>query len=65
MNPKVLMLSGVITTFSEDCFLNWVAFLKITSLFLLRKELRSMRLEFIIRWLHLTTVEQLEQQDYI
>ena len=40
LNPKVLRLSGVITTFSEDCYLSWPAFLRITALFLLNKELR-------------------------
>ena len=40
LNPKVLRLSGVITTFSEDAYLNWLAFLKIMALFLLRKPVR-------------------------
>ena len=40
LNPKVLRLSGVITTFSDDCYLSWPAYLRIISLFLLRKEVR-------------------------
>lgn len=65
LNPRVLCLSGVITTFSEDCYLNWPAFLRIISLFLLRKEVRETRIQFILRWLHLTSAEQLDQFDYI
>ena len=54
INPKILPLSGVITVFSEDAMINWLSFLKIMSLFLLQKELIEERLEFIIRFLHLT-----------
>ena len=35
LNPKILPLSGVITVFSEDAMLNWLAFLKIMCIFLL------------------------------
>ena len=53
LNPKVLRLCGLITTFGDDCYLSWLAFLKIMSLFLLCKEVRAMRFEFILRWLQL------------
>ena len=54
LNPKVLRLSGMITTFSQDVLLNWLEFLRIMCLFLLRKDLIEMRFEFILRFLHLT-----------
>lgn len=55
INPKILSLSGVITVFSEDAMLNWCQFVKIMSLFLLQKEVLECRLEFILKFLKLTT----------
>ena len=65
LNPKVLRLCGLFTTFSADCFLNWLQFLKVMSLFLLCKEVRKMRFEFIVRWLSLKSAAQITQWDYI
>ena len=38
LNPKVIRLSGVITSFQGDAMLNWLAFLRLMSMFLLRKD---------------------------
>ena len=66
LNPKVLVLSGVITAFSEDATINWLAFLKIMCLFLLQKELLEHRFEFILRFLKLSdNVSDLERGDYM
>lgn len=65
LNPKVLRLSGVITTFSGDAALNWLGFLRLMCLFLLRKDLRRMRFEFILRFLHLMQASDLVRSDYI
>ena len=65
LNPKVLPLSGVITVFSEDAMLSWLAFLKIMCLFLLQKDVLEYRLEFLLRFLKLTRPEDLERADYM
>lgn len=65
LNPKVLRLSGVITTFSQDAMLNWLDFLRIMCLFLLRKQLRELRFEFILRFLNFSSADQLEKSDYV
>ena len=65
VNPKVLRLSGIITSFSQDAMLNWLEFLRIMCLFLLRKQLIETRFEFILRFLALTSANQLDQADYI
>lgn len=65
LNPKVLRLGGVITTFSSDAMLSWLTFLKLIGIFVLRKDLLQMRLEFILKFLHLTDPSELEEGDYI
>ena len=53
LNPKVLHFSGIITTFGEDAMVLWTTFLKIVSIFLLRKEVLHLRLEFLISFLNI------------
>ena len=53
LNPKVLHLSGIITTFGDDAMVLWTTFLKIISIFLLRKEVLHLRLEFLISFLNI------------
>jgi hypothetical protein len=53
LNPKVLHFSGIITTFGEDAMVLWTTFLKIISIFLLRKEVLHLRLEFLISFLNI------------
>lgn len=53
LNPKVIHFCGVITTFGEDAMVNWVTFLKIISIFLLRKDVVHLRLEFLICFFNL------------
>ena len=66
LNPKILPLSGVITVFSEDAMLNWLAFLKIMCIFLLQKGLIETRFEFIIKFLNLTNNwDDLDKGDYM
>ena len=59
LNPKVLRLGGVITTFKEDAMISWLSFLKLFCLLVLRKDLIRMRLEFILKFLHLTDPNEL------
>ena len=65
LNPKVLRLSGVITTFADDAMLTWLDFLRLMCLFLLRKDVLQTRFEFILRFLHLTSPEDLLKADHI
>ena len=66
LNPKVLTLIGVITSFSDDAMLSWLSFLQIMCLFLLRKDQLALRFEFILRFLNLTdNQEALDRSDYI
>lgn len=51
LNPKVLRLSGVITAFNKDCDLSFLPFLKLMSLFLLRKDVLVFRIEFMLKFL--------------
>ena len=60
-----MILPVVITVFSEDAMLSWLAFLKIMCLFLLQKDVLEYRLEFLLRFLKLTRPEDLERADYM
>lgn len=59
LNPKVLRLSGVITAFNKDCDLNFLSFLKLMSLFLLRKDVLMFRIEFMLRFLGIKDPKEL------
>ena len=65
LNPKVLRLSGVITTFADDAMLTWLDFLRLMCLFLLRKDVLQTRFEFILRFLHLTSTDELMNKTHI
>jgi hypothetical protein len=66
LNPKVLPLVGVITSFHDDAMVNWLSFLQIISLFLLRKDLLALRFKFILKFLNLTdNPEALDKSDHI
>ena len=51
INPRVLRLSGVVTTLADDTTISWTVFLRILSMFLLRRDVLRMRLEMIVRFL--------------
>jgi hypothetical protein len=53
INPKVLQFSGVITSFGEDAMVNWIVFLKILAIFLLRKKVMHLRLQFLVSFLNI------------
>ena len=45
--------------------LNWLEFMRIMCLFLLRKDLLTLRFEFILNFLHLRNPEELQRAEYI
>jgi hypothetical protein len=53
LNPKILNLFGVITTFAQDSLLSWVQYLHIMSVFYLQRELVNVRTDFLLRLLSL------------
>ena len=53
LNPKVLHFAGVITTFGEDAMVNWITFVKMIAIFLLRKNIVALRLEFLMSFLNI------------
>ena len=58
-------MSGIITVFGADAMLTWLDFLKILCLFLLRKNLLRLRLEFIMKFLNMCEASCLHRSDYI
>jgi len=57
LNPKVLQCFDVITTYNYggDAMVGWIPFVKLISIFILRKEVFEMRLDFIFKFLNLQT----------
>jgi len=56
LNPKVLQCFDVITTYNYggDAMVSWIPFVKIITIFILRKEVFEMRLDFIFKFLNFT-----------
>ena len=65
INPKVLRMIGVVTSFGGDALVNWIEFLKIMCLFLLQKDILQTRFEFIVRFLNIKKPEDITRGDYI
>ena len=65
MNPKILRLAGVFTTFGDDGLISWIDFVRIIVMFLLRKEVLYLRYEVILNFLHLKDHKPLEYDDYL
>ena len=53
INPRVLRLCGVVTTLADETTISWTIFLRILSMFLLRKDVIHLRLEMIVRFLNI------------
>ena len=53
INPRVLRLCGVVTTLADETTISWTVFLRILSMFLLRKDVIHLRLEMIVRFLNI------------
>ena len=66
INPRVLRLCGVVTTLADDTTISWTVFLKILSMFLLRRDVLQMRLEMIVKFLGIKNDQSvLARPDYI
>ena len=66
LNPRNLRLFGVISSFSEDAMIDWITFLRILSIFLLRRDVLQERLEFVFKLLKLKDdMSVLGQADYL
>ena len=66
INPRVLRLCGVVTTLADETTISWTIFLRILSMFLLRKDVIHLRLEMIIRFLNIKDDKlTLQRADYM
>ena len=66
LNPRILRMFGVISSFSEDAMVDWITFLRILSIFLLRRDVLQERLEFVFKLLKFKDdMSVLGQADYL
>ena len=65
LNPRVLVLCGLITSFNEDVMIDWISFIKILSIFLLNKPLLHQRFMILLKFLKIKKdLNVLNQADY-
>ena len=57
LNPKVLSCFDVITTYNYggDAMVSWIPFIKIIAIFVLKKEAFEMRIDFLFKFLNVTS----------
>ena len=66
INPKILRLAGIFTTLGGDAMISWIDFVRIISMFLLRKPILELRYKLILNFLDLKDdYKRLEYDDYM
>lgn len=58
----MLVFCGLVTSFGNDAMVNWFAFLKIVAMFILRKEVMELRVQFLLEFLGIKGPESLQDK---
>ena len=65
INPRLVMVFGVITSFKNEGMVPWVLFVQIMATFLLRKNMRLGRIGFMVKFLRIKSWSDLKSCDHL